>query len=93
MDRVCVNQHAAPHQTAGHGPGPVELRHRLYSLVWPRHGGASLGTITISAGVASYPEHGAVPEALLRAADLALYQAKAEGRDQVVKQLKIEDKK
>ncbi|HET9224054.1 MAG TPA: diguanylate cyclase, partial [Roseiflexaceae bacterium] len=52
-----------------------------------RHGGEPLDAITISAGVASYPEHGAVPEALLRAADLALYQAKAEGRDLVVKQM------
>jgi diguanylate cyclase (GGDEF)-like protein len=52
-----------------------------------RHGSDALATVTISAGVASYPEHGAVPEALLRAADLALYQAKAEGRDRVVKQM------
>jgi diguanylate cyclase (GGDEF)-like protein/PAS domain S-box-containing protein len=52
-----------------------------------RHGGDSLAAVTISAGVASYPEHGSVPEALLRAADLALYQAKAEGRDRVVKQM------
>jgi diguanylate cyclase (GGDEF)-like protein/PAS domain S-box-containing protein len=51
-----------------------------------RHGGEPLDAVTVSAGVASYPEHGAVPEALLRAADLALYQAKAEGRDRVVKQ-------
>jgi diguanylate cyclase (GGDEF)-like protein/PAS domain S-box-containing protein len=52
-----------------------------------RHGGEPLDVVTISAGVASYPEHGTVPEALLRAADLALYQAKAEGRDLVVKQM------
>jgi diguanylate cyclase (GGDEF)-like protein/PAS domain S-box-containing protein len=52
-----------------------------------RHGGEPLDSVTISAGVASYPDHGAVPEALLRAADLALYQAKTEGRDQVVKQM------
>ena len=51
-----------------------------------RHGGEPLDAVTVSAGVASYPEHGVVPEALLRAADLALYQAKAEGRDGVVKQ-------
>jgi diguanylate cyclase (GGDEF)-like protein/PAS domain S-box-containing protein len=58
-----------------------------------RHGGEPLDQVTISAGVASYPEHGAVPEALLRAADLALYQAKAEGRDRVVKQMARRDVK
>jgi diguanylate cyclase (GGDEF)-like protein/PAS domain S-box-containing protein len=58
-----------------------------------RHGGEPLDAITISAGVASYPQHGAVPEALLRAADLALYQAKAEGRDRVVKQMAGRDVK
>jgi diguanylate cyclase (GGDEF)-like protein/PAS domain S-box-containing protein len=52
-----------------------------------RHGGEPLGIVTISVGVASFPEHGVVPEALLRAADHALYQAKAAGRDRVVKQI------
>ncbi|HEY3232544.1 MAG TPA: sensor domain-containing diguanylate cyclase, partial [Roseiflexaceae bacterium] len=52
-----------------------------------RHGGELLNVATVSVGVAGFPEHGAVPEALLRAADLALYQAKAEGRDRVVKQM------
>jgi diguanylate cyclase (GGDEF)-like protein/PAS domain S-box-containing protein len=51
------------------------------------HGGELLGAVTVSVGVASFPEHGAVPEALLRAADTALYQAKAEGRDRTVKQM------
>ena len=37
--------------------------------------------ITISAGVAVYPEHGPTGHAVLRAADAALYQAKIAGRD------------
>ena len=37
--------------------------------------------ITISAGVAVYPEHGPTGHAVLRAADAALYQAKIGGRD------------
>ena len=48
-----------------------------------------LGTITLSFGVAVFPDHGASPEALLRAADTALYRAKAEGRDRVVTQVLI----
>src|SRR5262249_16897351 len=43
MDRLRVKQHATPHQTTGHGPGAVELRHRLYPLVWPHHGRHVLG--------------------------------------------------
>ncbi len=49
-----------------------------------RHRDQSLGAITVSAGIAMFPEHGAAGEALLHAADRALYRAKAEGRDQVV---------
>lgn len=44
----------------------------------------SLATVTMSAGVAAAPEHGKDFDALLRAADSALYRAKAEGRDRVV---------
>ena len=40
--------------------------------------------ITLSLGIAIYPEHGRTMEAVLRAADAALYRAKQEGRDRVV---------
>ncbi len=43
--------------------------------------GQPLGLVTLSFGVASCPVHGSVAGELLRAADLALYQAKSEGRD------------
>ncbi|MER2541490.1 MAG: diguanylate cyclase [Azonexus sp.] len=39
---------------------------------------------TASIGVASYPEHGKVPDELTQFADLALYMAKHEGRNRVV---------
>jgi diguanylate cyclase (GGDEF)-like protein len=44
----------------------------------------SLGVITISMGVAEYPQHGQTTEDLLRTADRALYRAKRDGRDRVV---------
>jgi diguanylate cyclase (GGDEF)-like protein len=45
--------------------------------------GQSLGQVTISAGVAMFPLHGATIEKLIGSADAALYQAKAAGRDRV----------
>jgi diguanylate cyclase (GGDEF)-like protein len=43
----------------------------------------TLDTITISMGVAVYPEHGVTSDAILRAVDTALYRAKHAGRGQV----------
>ena len=45
--------------------------------------GKSLGMVTISVGVASFPQHGMSPKELMAAADAALYEAKRGGRDQV----------
>jgi diguanylate cyclase (GGDEF)-like protein len=45
--------------------------------------GQTLGGITISAGIATYPTHGNTPEELIRAADDALYRAKKAGRDRI----------
>jgi diguanylate cyclase (GGDEF)-like protein len=47
------------------------------------HRGALLSPITVSIGIAAFPDHGPTGEALIRAADAALYRAKHEGRDQV----------
>ena len=47
------------------------------------HRGRIIGPITVSAGVAAFPEHGKTPAALVHAADSALYRAKSEGRDRV----------
>jgi diguanylate cyclase (GGDEF)-like protein/PAS domain S-box-containing protein len=46
--------------------------------------GQSLGSVTISAGIATFPQHSHNSEDLIHMADLALYQAKKEGRDRVV---------
>jgi diguanylate cyclase (GGDEF)-like protein len=48
------------------------------------HGERYLAPPTVSLGVALYPEHGATGEALLRAADEALYMAKNKGRNRLV---------
>ena len=48
------------------------------------YGQQALGRVTVSVGVAVFPEHGETAEALLKAADAALYRAKAAGRDRVM---------
>ena len=45
------------------------------------HRGHPLGKITASMGVAVFPDHGRTAEALIEAADKALYRSKAAGRD------------
>ena len=46
--------------------------------------GQTLEAVTLSLGVAVFPEDGSTSAAVLRAADAALYRAKREGRSQVV---------
>jgi len=48
-----------------------------------QHNGKVLGAVSLSVGVAVYPENGTTGQQVLNAADAALYQAKAKGRDQV----------
>jgi diguanylate cyclase (GGDEF)-like protein len=42
------------------------------------------GPVTLSIGIASFPEHGADSDSLIRSADEALYRAKEEGRNRYV---------
>ena len=60
-----------------------QLRERIKQLQVGYHG-QLLGPLTVSLGVAILPDHGTSGEAVLHAADAALYRAKAEGRDRVV---------
>ncbi len=42
------------------------------------------GKVTVSIGLAEYPDGGDTPEELIATADAAMYQAKSSGRNQVV---------
>lgn len=46
--------------------------------------GQSVGVVSLSMGVASFPTYGQDPQAVIKAADRALYRAKNEGRDRVI---------
>lgn len=49
-----------------------------------RHQDVPLGRVTVSIGIALFPDHAYDPDTLLRAADTALYEAKGAGRDRIV---------
>jgi len=59
-----------------------ELRQEVRQL--QMQAGQAHEAITLSLGVAIYPQHGRTIETVLQAADSALYRAKQEGRDRVV---------
>jgi diguanylate cyclase (GGDEF)-like protein len=46
--------------------------------------GQTLEAVTLSLGVAAFPDHGSTNDAILGAADTAMYRAKRDGRDRVV---------
>jgi len=53
-------------------------------LISVNHANRNLGTITLSLGVAIFPDHASEAAEIVKAADLALYQAKRNGRNRVV---------
>lgn len=60
-----------------------QLRRRVAAEPFPTSRDIPGGHLTISIGVASCPVHGATAEALIAAADQALFHAKREGRNRV----------
>jgi diguanylate cyclase (GGDEF)-like protein len=61
----------------------AEQLHQAARQLRVEHGRHSLPAVTLSLGVAACPANGLTVEAVLGAADLAMYRAKAAGRDQV----------
>jgi diguanylate cyclase (GGDEF)-like protein len=63
--------------------GAIEIAERIRTRL---AGDAVIGeALTISVGVAQFPADGETPEALLARADAALYQAKRDGRNRIVR--------
>ncbi len=74
---VAILPEASPDQTLVR----AEALLRLVRAVAVMIGTQNLGPVTLSVGVAAYPEHATTPASILKAADEALYRAKSEGRD------------
>ena len=64
----------------------MEVAERIVAKVASQISGSEtdLGPVTLSIGLAVFPENGDTPEALVTRADAALYQAKRRGRNRVV---------
>jgi diguanylate cyclase (GGDEF)-like protein len=60
------------------------IRRAIENAPFPRQKELPQGRLTASIGVAAFPEDGESGADLLRAADLALYQAKNDGRNRIV---------
>lgn len=73
-----------PGMSASDAAARAETLREAVSRLTVAHHGAPLGSVTISVGVATYPEHAADRAALVKRADEALYAAKRGGRDRVV---------
>ena len=73
-----------PATSLAHGAERAETLRKAIKQLHLAHRGRTLGTITASFGVAAFPELGASWAEIVNAADRALYQAKADGRDRVV---------
>jgi diguanylate cyclase (GGDEF)-like protein len=59
------------------------VRHNIESMALDNIVSGQTLSMTISIGVASFPEHGVDPNALIASADSALYKAKESGRNRV----------
>lgn len=72
-----------PESTAEEAAKRSEELQVAVKLLRVRHEGKVLDGITLSMGIAGFPEHASREEELLRLADIALYQSKSRGRDRI----------
>lgn len=79
-DFVLILPGASPENTEKRARRMCEGMHSL----WIPNTGQRREIVTISAGVAGFPEHGDTTEALLESASRAMEQAKKDGRDRVI---------
>ncbi len=70
-----------PNTTLADGVKKAEKLRKTVSEISVRYGDKTLPRISISLGVATFPNHGTIPQDLIKSADNALYAAKANGRD------------
>jgi diguanylate cyclase (GGDEF)-like protein len=77
--------------TAGALVRAERLRTCIERFPFPGREAQPLGTVSVSIGVASYPDHADSQDALLKAADSALYAAKEGGRNQIQIQRAVAD--
>lgn len=61
----------------------AEFLRKNVKKINPEYEGNILKNITLSIGVAIYPDHGETGESIIHAADMALYKSKHDGRDRV----------
>lgn len=73
-----------PNMSLASAMGRAEIWRRAIAALSLVHGNFHIN-FSISLGVAAYPEHGKTPDDLTRCADQALYRAKRDGRNRVVK--------
>lgn len=73
-----------PRSTPEAAQGKAEMLRDAVKRLQVEDSGRYLGGLTLSVGVAAFPADGTTGEEVVKSADRALYQAKAEGRDRVV---------
>jgi diguanylate cyclase (GGDEF)-like protein len=62
----------------------AESLHEMTNQLTLNYGNCLLKKITISIGIAAYPQHGKTAQEIITAADKALYQAKSSGRNNTI---------
>ena len=72
-----------PEMAAGGAAEKAEAIRKAVLELGVRHQGKPLGPVTVSIGVASYPDHAGRASELIEQADEALYRAKTQGRNRV----------